>query len=51
LSRKARGALRVAPLRRQAEGWLLVSSRAGDVKVRADPFDAVEIELGSLWAR
>jgi Uma2 family endonuclease len=37
--------------RRQAEDWLLVFSVAGDVKVRAEPFDAVEIDLGSLWAR
>lgn len=29
--------------------WRLVSSFAGDVKVRAAPFDAVEIDLGAIW--
>lgn len=37
--------------RRQGEDWLLTYSAAGDVKVRAEPFDPVEIDLGSLWAR
>ena len=29
--------------------WRLVSSFAGDVKVRAAPFDAVEIDLAAIW--
>lgn len=32
-------------------GWRLVSSVAGSVAVRAEPFEAVEIELGPVWAR
>jgi Uma2 family endonuclease len=33
------------------EGWRLVETVAGDVMIRAEPFDAVEIDLGSLWRR
>ena len=33
-----------------AGSWRLISSAAGDVLVRAVPFDAVEIDLASLWA-
>ncbi|MDI7267808.1 MAG: Uma2 family endonuclease [Myxococcota bacterium] len=29
--------------------WLLVATHADDEKVRAEPFDAVEIALGTLW--
>ena len=32
-------------------GWLLVDTHAGDAKVRVEPFDAVELDLASLWAR
>ena len=35
--------------RRQGAQWLLISSHAGDDKVRAEPFEAVELELGALW--
>ncbi len=31
-------------------GWLLVLTAGGDAKVRAEPFDAIELELGILWA-
>ncbi|HLL01444.1 MAG TPA: Uma2 family endonuclease [Myxococcaceae bacterium] len=31
------------------ERWVLLVSFAGDDKVRAEPFDAVELELGALW--
>jgi len=31
--------------------WRLISSAAGDVLVRAVPFDAVEVDLAALWAR
>ena len=35
---------------RLAEGrWLLLGTHEGAVKVRAEPFDAVELELGPLW--
>jgi len=29
--------------------WLLLATYEGDAKVRAEPFDAVELELGLLW--
>lgn len=32
-------------------GWRLVTSVAGAVMVRAEPFDAVEVDLARLWAR
>ena len=32
-------------------GWRLVASVAGGVKVRAEPFEALEIDLTSVWAR
>ena len=35
--------------RLEERGWLLVSSHAGDVSVRAEPFDAVAIDLSLLW--
>jgi Uma2 family endonuclease len=36
--------------RREAGGWLLVAAHAGRAQVRAEPFDAVELELAALWA-
>lgn len=35
--------------RREADRWLLSSTHAGEEKVRAEPFDAVELDLGALW--
>jgi len=35
--------------RRQGELWLLIGAHAGDANVRAEPFDAIELELGALW--
>lgn len=35
--------------RLENERWVLLSSHEGADKVRAEPFDAVEIELGALW--
>lgn len=35
----------------QGKEWLLVASFVGDEKVRAEPFEAVELELGALWLR
>lgn len=31
------------------ERWVLLASFAGNDKVRAEPFDAIELELGALW--
>ncbi|MFO0614853.1 MAG: Uma2 family endonuclease [Polyangiaceae bacterium] len=46
----------VEPIRKTLEvfrltpdGWLLVGVHSGDAKVRAEPFDAIELELGTLW--
>jgi Uma2 family endonuclease len=36
-------------LRRQREGWLLVGTFSDREQVRAEPFDAVELDLGGLW--
>ena len=30
-------------------GWLLVSSHGEDDRIRAEPFQEVEMELGLLW--
>lgn len=35
--------------RRQSDGWMLVATHRDDAKVRAVPFDAIELELGALW--
>jgi Uma2 family endonuclease len=40
--------LEVFQLERQQ--WRMVGSWEGDAKVRAVPFDAIELSLGSLWA-
>jgi len=31
--------------------WRLITTFEGDALVRAEPFDAVELELGALWTR
>jgi len=31
--------------------WVLIATHAQDERVRAQPFDAVELELGALWLR
>ena len=36
-------------LRRDGERWILVSTHAGDETVRAEPFDAIELDLTALW--
>jgi Uma2 family endonuclease len=38
-------------LRIEGSNWLLVGTWRGDCGVRAEPFDAIELELGALWAR
>jgi Uma2 family endonuclease len=35
--------------RRQSELWLLLATHGGDEAVRAEPFDAVSLDLGALW--
>ena len=30
--------------------WLLVGVHRDDARIRAEPFDAIELELGALWA-
>jgi Uma2 family endonuclease len=32
-------------------GWRLLETHAGEAKVRVEPFDAVELDLASLWSR
>lgn len=31
--------------------WVLLETYEGDAKVRAEPFDAVELDLSTVWAR
>lgn len=39
-------------MRRNDQGrWEIVETYEGDQRVRAEPFEAIEIELGALWAR
>ncbi|HEX8822768.1 MAG TPA: Uma2 family endonuclease [Archangium sp.] len=35
--------------RREPSGWLLTATHAGVETVRAEPFDAVPLGLGTLW--
>jgi Uma2 family endonuclease len=35
--------------RRCPEGWLVVATHGGDERVRAEPFDAIELEMAALW--
>jgi Uma2 family endonuclease len=37
-------------LRRQGGEWLIAGVFSGDERDRAEPFDAIELELGILWA-
>jgi hypothetical protein len=30
--------------------WLQVGAWAGNLSVRAEPFEALELELGALWS-
>jgi Uma2 family endonuclease len=36
-------------LRLSSEGWLLVSTAEGSSRIRAEPFEAIELELPALW--
>lgn len=31
------------------EGWILLRSFAGNKKIKAEPFDAIELDLSALW--
>jgi Uma2 family endonuclease len=43
--------LRSVEVYRRADlGWLLIATVGGDAVVRAEPFDAVELDLAGLWA-
>lgn len=35
--------------RRTPDGWLLVGVHTGEACIRAEPFDAVELDLGQIW--
>lgn len=37
-------------LRREGERWMIVAVYRGEAKVRAEPFDAIELDLSILWA-
>lgn len=37
-------------LRLEQERWVILATFAGDARIRAEPFDAIELELGLLWA-
>ena len=37
-------------LRREGELWLLVGVWSDDARLRGEPFEAIELELGALWA-
>lgn len=37
--------------RLDGETYRLVSTHGGDDRIRAEPFDAIELELGALWMR
>jgi Uma2 family endonuclease len=36
--------------RLEGERWLRLGSWHGDVRIRVEPFDALELDLGALWA-
>ncbi|SRR6266540_3839069 len=37
--------------RLDGDSWRLIYSAAGDTKVRAEPFGAIEVDLAQIWAR
>jgi hypothetical protein len=37
--------------RLEGDRWMLLATWRDDASVRAEPFDAIELELGALWAR
>lgn len=45
------GARMLDNLRFDHDGYRLVVTFADDARCRAEPFDAIELELGALWQR
>lgn len=37
-------------LRREGDQWLTLAVHRDDERIRAEPFDAIELQLGVLWA-
>ncbi|WNG20783.1 Uma2 family endonuclease [Cystobacter fuscus] len=37
--------------RRELGGWFVLGTHVGEARVRAEPFEALELELSALWAR
>jgi Uma2 family endonuclease len=37
-------------LRLDGDRWTILATHADEARVRAEPFDAIELELGALWA-
>jgi Uma2 family endonuclease len=37
-------------LRLESQRWSLLAKHEGKARLRAEPFDAIELELGALWA-
>jgi Uma2 family endonuclease len=37
--------------RLEAGAWVPIATHQGDVRVRAEPFDAIELDLSVIWAR
>ena len=37
-------------LRREGDRWLLVGVWSDHARLRGEPFEAIELELGALWS-
>jgi Uma2 family endonuclease len=37
--------------RLEAGRWFVLGTWTGDARIRAEPFDAIELELAALWSR
>jgi Uma2 family endonuclease len=37
--------------RREGDRWVLLQTESGAAKLRAEPFEAIELDLQTLWAR
>ena len=45
------GARTLEVFRLDGDGWRLAGVHAADARIRAEPFDALELPLGALWER
>jgi Uma2 family endonuclease len=45
------GAQMLEVYRLEGGRWLLLGTHVGALEVRAEPFEAIALELGALWAR